>query len=225
MSVKQSLKAARYEDLPIGVFCNLCKMVKPLAEMVVFFSRKVNLFCVKSRCKECHNALERGHRREYKREYLRRWRMRNAELCESYYLNNPRRQEQGRRSTENYIKRHGDAYRIQGRMRRHGMPVSIEEAHELLRQFGRCYPSRIGLTAKGLRECERIRARLRTNNKKSKFNRRIPSSFEIRLMVYEQSLEEPGLVIPPVEQPVPFQQASKNMTRTQGRFRAMRAAA
>lgn len=223
MSIKQSLKAARYEDLPIGVFCNACKTVKPLAEMVVFFSRKQNLFCVKELCKPCHNAKERGHRREYKREYLRRWRQRNPDLCESYYRNNPNRNEQGRRSAENYIKRHGDAYRIQGRMRRHGMPVSIEEAHELLEQFGRCYPSRIGLTKKGLKECERIRSRSRNLAKVT--GRRPLKSFDIRLMVYEQSLEDPGLVIPPAEQPAPYQAAAKNMTRTQGRFRAMRAAA
>jgi hypothetical protein len=218
MSILSSHKAARYEDLPAEVYCTKCRETKPLD--------KEKLFCVKRICKACQNARERGHRREYKRDYLRRWRSRNPELAKSYYQNDPDFAEQARRRAAKYNKRHGDAARIQGRMRRRGMPVSIVEAQQLLKQFGRCYPSRFGLTTKGLKECERIRARLRMRAKNNTFaGRKIQSSFEIRLMVYEQSLEDPGLLIPPAEQPVPYQAASRTMTRVQGRFRAMRAGA
>lgn len=225
MSIRNAFRAARYEDLPAEIHCDDCNTDKPLGAMVVFRDRKREVFCVRSRCKECNNARERGHRREYKRDYLRRWRSRNPELWRSYYKDDPDLNEKRRVRAAEYRERHGDAVNIQGRMRRHGMPVNIAEAHELLKQYGRCYPSRSGLTKKGLKECERIRSRLRANNKKSTFNRRIPGSFEIRLMVYEQSLEDPGLVIPPTEQPVPYAAASRNFTRTQGRLRAMRAAA
>ena len=53
--------------------------------MIVIRQKKQRNILLRPRCKKCHNRRERGHRREYKTAYLRRWRDYNAELVESYW--------------------------------------------------------------------------------------------------------------------------------------------
>jgi hypothetical protein len=96
--------------------------------------------------------------------------------------------------------------------------ITITEARELLAKFGRCYPTRYGLTKSGLLECERIRSRLRVRNVDA---RRRQTAFEIRLMVYEESVATDGgynpprrnLVIPPDQQPIPYESRAENLRR------------
>lgn len=188
-------------------FCKTCQTAKPSREMVVVHLRREKLYYMKPICKDCHNKRERGHRREYKRNYLRAWRKRNAQLTESYWRNEPDRKARAIARAERMRERHGDALLIQGRMRRRGMKVSVKEAGELLRRFGCCYPTRMGLTPAGLRECERIRSSLRSRPK-----HRRPSAFEIRLMVYEDSKT---FFIKPRLQVRPYQHASERLREWQ----------
>jgi hypothetical protein len=90
-------------------------------------------------------------------------------------------------------------------MRRHGFPVSIQEAEELLKKFGRCYPTRFGLTPKGLKECERIRAGIRRARGKQTV-----TSFEIRLMVYD---DDKSNYIKPRLQKMPYQNAAAKLSK------------
>lgn len=204
-------KAARYEDLPAVVTCIQCETPKPLSEMIVVRIRREQAYRVRPRCKECNNARERGHRREYKRNYLRKWRRENVRLNESYWKDNPVVREQARiraaKAFEDPIYR--DAVAIQRRLRGKGELVSLDEAKELLAKYGRCYPTRFGLSLYGLRECEQIRSRLR--NRSAKSGRRMATSFAIWIMVYEQSEEDSGLIIPPEQQPVPYQKAAARL--------------
>lgn len=206
-------KAARFEDLPSSILCMECRTEKPIVEMIVVRVRKEQVYRVRPRCKKCHNERERGHRREWKRDYLRRWRRENRRLNDSYWKDNARVREQNRLNAARRIADpdYRDALAIQRRLRNRDIRVSIDEARQLLEKYGRCYPSRFGLTAAGIRECERIRSRLRYRHSRS--GRRMPSGFDIRIMVYEQSEDEPGLIIRPELQPVPYQTASKNLKR------------
>lgn len=173
--------------------------------MIVIFNRGTKTYYVRPRCKECHNAAEQGYRREYKREYLRKWRQKNRQLNDSYWKDNPTVRERCRINAARRLAKDHDAILIQGRMSRKGMNVSIEEAKELLKKYGRCYPTLYGLTDKGRKECERIRARLR------KRARRVPPSFMIRLMVYEDDDGEYKFVLRPELQPQPYQIAAQRL--------------
>ncbi len=177
--------------------------------MVIQHRPKLGYYYFRPLCKECNNARERGHRREYKRNYLRRWRRENAELDRSYWKDNPAHKEASRIGAYRRFNKNHDALLIQGRMNRRGHGITLAEAKDLLEQYGRCYPSRIGLTRAGLKRCEAVRSRLR--HRTAQTGRRMLSAFEIRLMVYEESLEDKGLVIPPDLQPVPYKKASNRL--------------
>ncbi|MEK6323591.1 MAG: hypothetical protein AABN33_18275 [Acidobacteriota bacterium] len=203
--------------LPSEYGCNLCGLTKPVAEMVLVRLRREKAYLLRPLCKDCHNQRERGHRREWKTKYLRGWRFRNRQLSDSYWRGNPAVKEKARiRAAARFEKKH-EAILIQGRLNRRGMGVSLKQAEELLQRFGPCYPSRLGLTPRGLRECERIRAGLRRRRTK-----RI-STFEIRLMVYED-----GLHIKPGRQTKPFLKAAERLRewhRAQGQKKIAAAAA
>lgn len=197
-------KAPHFSELPGEHTCNLCQATKPITAMVIVRNRREGVYQVRPRCKDCHNQRERGHRREWKRKYLQRWRARNKELNDSYWRNPEARERARINHARRFAEKH-DAILIQGRMNRRGMGITIKEAEELLKRFGRCYPTRLGLTPEGLRECERIRSAFRRSGSK-----RRPTNFEIRLMVYED-----GLHIPPSKQPKPFKDAAKRLRRLQ----------
>lgn len=192
------MKVANLSELPATGHCNRCDQVKPVSEMVVQYLKSQNVYYLRPLCKKCHNKKERGHRREYKREYLRKWRKRNAELDRSYWKSEQSREYQKlyarKRTARDY-----DALAIQRRLRYRGEYITLDEAKELLKQFGRCYPTKAGLSKKGLAECERIRSNLR--RKKSKV-----TSFEIRMMVYADSLEDRSLIIKPQLQRLAYPQ-------------------
>jgi hypothetical protein len=173
--------------------------------MVLVRLRRENLYYLRPRCKSCHNGRERGHRREWKRKYLQRWRAKNAKLNESYWKGSDRVRERGRVNAARRFKENHDALLIQGRLRRRGMPVSINEAKELLRKYGPCYPSRFGLTRAGLKECERIRSVQRRRNPRCRL-----SPVEIRIMVYED-----GLHIKPSRQRRPYKESAKKLRKWQ----------
>lgn len=198
------MKAALLKDLPAEKMCNRCTSTKPLEEMVVQHRKSLGYYYVRPICKACHNAKERGHRREYKARYLAQWRKRNASLVKSYWDNDAYRENAARRADKRFRANHA-ALLIQGRLHRRGMTVTLAEAQELLERFGPCYPTRFGLTEAGLRECERIRGRLRNRNVE---RRRRQTPTEIRMMVYE---EGGRFVIPPDQQPMPYQKASERL--------------
>lgn len=205
-------------DLPAVYRCRLCGKDKVIDDMVLVHTE--GLYVLRPRCKACHNARERGHRREWKAKYLRLWRKRNSELAESYRTKKTPEElrEYYRANAARYRARHGDALAIQRRLRGRGLHIPIAEADDLLKRFGPCYPTRLGLTPAGLRECERIRARLR----------RIGSpleAFEIRMMVYEDGENKDNVVaeaksdyyIKPAEQKAPYQDAAEHLRQWHAR--------
>lgn len=204
-------RAARVSDLPSAALCLMCGETKPRAQMIVVHERKQGQYRLRPRCKDCHNERERGHRREWKRRYLKKWRARNAALTKSYWDNAEEREKARVNSYRRFVENH-EALLIQGRLRRRGFPTSIAEAKDLLQRFGRCYPSRYGLTEEGLREAERIRKQRRRKLKLS--------AVEIRIMLYED-----GLFIPPDRQPVPYQTAGRRLREWQAQRAAQRKAA
>lgn len=113
----------------------------------------------------------------------------------------------------NFTQEQKDAIAIQRRLRKRSEFVTIDEARELLTLYGPCYPTRYGLTPRGLARCEQIRSRLRnkTAKRNGSFGYRMLSSFEIRVMVYEESDEEPSLIIPPDQQTRPYQKAAERL--------------
>jgi len=225
------MKSTRFEDLPASRVCNQCGVEKMREDMIIQFHKSTKVYYFRPRCKDCNNMAERGHRREYKRKYLRTWRKRNAAVNESYWKGNEDVREAARVRAANRSREENDAIAIQRRLRNHGESVTIGEARELLALYGRCYPTRFGLTGKGLRRCEQIRSRLRNKvekrgaTKQQWDRRRMLSSFEIRVMVYEESEEESGLVIPPDEQPIPYQKAAERLRNWHRDRRSLSAAA
>lgn len=205
--------ASSPRDLPDQHTCNVCNQTKPVDEMIVIYNRKEKVYYLRPRCKDCHNKKERGHRREWKRNYLRAWRKRNRQVNESYWKDNADVREQGRLNAARRLANpeYHEAVLIQGRLRRQlKLRITIVEAKELLAQFGRCYPSRFGLTEAGLRECERIRSTMRRNGTKKRF-----SAIQIRMMVYED-----GYFINPSRQPQPYQNAAEKLRRWQASRRS-----
>lgn len=190
-------------ELPATYPCRLCGAEKPIGEMVLVRIRRTKEWKLRPRCKACHNARERGHRREWKRRYLRRWRRRNPELTESYWRQNYNPALNALRARLRFQDpEYHHALLIQGRLRRRaGMKVSLAECRQLLRQFGPCYPTRFGLTPKGFRECERIRSRQRRDPGAHPLR-----AIEIRLMVYED-----GHYIKPKRQRIPFQHPARRL--------------
>lgn len=208
----------RYSELPEEYRCASCGDTKPLPEMVVVRLKTRHKILLRPRCKKCHNQRERGHRREYKRKYLRRWRRDNAEINESYWRGRDRAA-QNAYARVHFRKNHA-AILIQGRLRRQAeMRVSLTEAKKLLRKYGRCYPTRWGLTPKGLRECERIRSRFRSARRSGQHKIDIPRPVEIRMMVYADGSEADraegsgpdNFVIEPRLQKQPYQSASRQL--------------
>lgn len=209
-------------ELPPEYGCRKCGAVKPIEQMILIRRRRTHDFLLRPRCKDCYNVREKGHRREWKRKYLRRWRKDNAELNESYWRqrNAAKRVELNARAYKRFRKNHA-AILIQGRMRRQaGMRVSLAEAKRLLRKYGRCYPTRAGLTPRGLRECERIRSRFRSAQRSGK-TVKIPRPIDIRMMVYADGREpaDPAeaaapdaFVIEPRLQAMPYRSASKQLS-------------
>lgn len=196
--------------LPPEGTCALCRETKSIREMIVIHLRREKLYYLRPLCKECNNKRERGHRREYKRKYLQRWRRENAEINESYWKGNAEGRERMRVNSARRLQNeeYHDAVLIQGRLRRHGQHVSLKEAKGLLKEFGRCYPTRFGLTPAGLQESERIRSALRSRPK-----HRRPKPFEIRLMVYADSPRKGRgrLFIKPSQQIKPYQHAAERL--------------
>src|ERR1700722_1819081 len=124
-----------FSELPEEYGCAKCGDTKPIAEMVVVRLKTRKQILLRPRCKKCHNDRERGHRREWKRKYLRRWRRDNAALNESYWRGRSRLK-QNAYSYNHFLQNH-DAILIQGRLRRQlSMKVSLAEARELLRKHG-----------------------------------------------------------------------------------------
>jgi hypothetical protein len=215
----------RRADLPAEYGCRQCGATKPIKKMVLVRRRKTRDYLLRPRCKDCHNENEKGHRREYKTKYLRRWRENNAEVNESYWRGRDRAASNAT-SYKHFTKNHA-AILIQGRLHRAGVQVSLREARSLLRQYGRCYPTSFGLTEKGKRECERIRSRFRNARyqarKRGMKEPPAPRPIEIRMMVYADGRPDHGrpdpaeaaapdaFVIPPRLQPVPFRVASKRL--------------
>ena len=198
-------------DLPEKYGCRLCGGDKPIAQMVLVRRRRTKDFVLRPRCKDCNNQRERGHRREYKRNYLRNWRKSNRELNDSYWK--PRRAELRPIARLRAAIRRADplthaAQLIQGRLRRRvGKRVTISEAKKLCLKYGPCYPTQFGLTQAGLRECERIRSRMRRTGKPLK-------TADIRLLVYEDwSGDEGKFVITPSRQKMPYQNAAAKLRK------------
>lgn len=180
--------------------------------MIIQYWKTEGFYYFRPRCKACNNTREQGHRRDYKRKYLQRWRKQNAEVNDSYWCGNVRVREAARIRAANRSREETDAIAIQRRLRTQGESVTIAEARGLLALYGGCYPTRYGLTDRGLRRCEQIRSRLRNRSgKPSSFGYQMLSSFEIRVMVYEESEEEPFLIIPRDQQPIPYQKAAERL--------------
>jgi hypothetical protein len=196
--------AKTYKDLPTVYKCRICSTEKEIEEMILIHRKKTNDYMLRPRCKACHNKSERGHRREYKTNYLRKWRTNNSGLNESYWRTSTQtnRDEIADQARARFNKDHY-AILIQGRINRRtektGMHITIDEARALLRKYGRCYPTRFGLTPKGLKECERIRSGMRRIKRKM-------SLLEIRIMVYED-----GYYIKPKNQPIIYKSASERL--------------
>lgn len=202
------MKTALFNDLPTERTCNHCGETKPREEMVITRLHTEGIFYMRPKCKACHNKRERGHRRDYKAQYLQNWRKKNAEVNKSYWSNAEQR-ERARLRAAARSEVDKNAIAIQRRFLTQGVNISIHEAREYLAQYGRCYPTRFGLTPRGLAECERIRSRLRSRNVD---RRRRQSAFEIRLMVYEEG----GIfVIQPDQQPIPYAAAAERMRNYQ----------
>jgi hypothetical protein len=189
-------------EIPASYVCNRCDREKPIGEMVVVRLRKKGVYLIRRRCKACHNLRERGHRREWKRKYLRRWRRENSKLNESYWRKAAAdRTRVNAHARAHFINNH-HAILIQGRLRRRlGMHVSLSEARRLLSEYGPCYPSIQGLSRKGINQCERIRSRLRRRGVR-------PNLVEIRMMAYAD-----GNYIKPQKQKIPYQYAAENLRR------------
>jgi hypothetical protein len=170
--------------------------------MVVVHLRGKGVYLIRHRCKDCNNRKERGHRREWKRQYLRRWRRENPGLNESYWRKAAAdRTKVNTHARVHFLNNH-HAILIQGRLRRRlGMHVSLSEARRLLSEYGPCYPTIQGLSRKGINQCERIRARLRCLGIR-------PNLVEIRIMVYAD-----GHYIKPPKQKIPYQHAAQNLRR------------
>jgi hypothetical protein len=194
-------------ELPQEYTCRCCGLTKPISEMILIRRRKTSDFMLRPRCKECHNKREQGHRREWKRKYLKLWRKRNPELNDSYWRdhqveNRPKAAERARRQ----FRKHHAAILIQGRLRRRlGMSLSLKECKELARKYGPCYPTKYGLTPAGLRECERIRSSMRRTGKRI-------STIEVRMMLYED-----GYYITPKNQPIPYKKAANRLREWQAK--------
>lgn len=191
--------------------CKKCDKTKPVAEMLVVHRKREGDYYLRSRCKECHNAFEQGHRREWKRKYLQRWRKKNAEVSRSYW-DNPEAKAKITKNANRYWKANHDAKLIQGRLQRRGVPCTIAEAREYLHLYGPNYPTAHGLTPTGLKEVERIRQRLKNSGQ-------YKPVFEIRLMVYEDSDEHPNYIIKPSNQKFPYKHSSNKMRAWQQRLR------
>ena len=204
------MKVKTFAELPATYRCSNCEREKPLVEMIVVRLRGRGVILLRSRCKACHNRRERGHRREWKTKYLRRWRSNHPELNESYWRQrNTARRAELSVMAEKWRQKHHAALLIQGRFRRRlGMRVPLAEAERLCQKYGPCYPTRFGLSPKGLRECERIRGRIRASGGR-------PCAIEIRLMVYED-----GFFTRPKRQKIPYQAAAERLRAWQAARRA-----
>lgn len=204
------MKVRSMAELPEKGSCLKCGNEKPVAQMIVVRLRKEGLIYLRPRCKDCHNEFERGHRREWKKNYLRRWRRWNSELNESYWRqrSSAKRSEINARAYKRF-RRHHAALLIQGRLRRRlGMKVTLAEAKRLAKTYGVCYPTRFGLTEWGLKECERIRSNMRRIGKHL-------HPVEIRMMVYEDGhFKEPRL------QQMPYHRASQQLREWHAQQRA-----
>jgi hypothetical protein len=206
-------------ELPAEYECVICGASKPVGDMLVVRLRTRKKFLLRPRCKKCNNERERGHRREWKRKYLRRWRRDNAALNESYWRGRDRLVQNA--ISYSHFRRNHDAILIQGRLRRQlGAKVTLAEARELLRKHGCCYPTRYGLTPKGLRECERIRSRLRSARRSGQ-KVKMPKPVEIRMMVYD---EGGHLRIKPRLQDRPYQRAARQLESWHAEQRRRKAA-
>lgn len=201
------MKTPDLKTLPSEYHCNSCGLTKPTELMNLKYLKGEQVYYLRPRCKDCMNSFERGHRREWKRDYLRKWRRKNAALDRSYWNNSTVREYNRQKNARRNVEKH-DALAIQRRLRHRGITVSITEAEEMLDKYGRCYPTRHGLSKEGLREQERIRSAMRRQGRKM-------TNFEIRLMIYEDGIETPSLLIKPERQPTPYKANARIMKERQ----------
>lgn len=197
-----SAKARHFNDLPAIGHCNKCDQDKPLAEMCVFRRASEGTYCLRPRCKECAYAYNRTLQ-GWRRDYLRQWRRRNAALNRSYW-DNPEAKEKSSQNNRKFRAANREANLIQNRLRRRGMPCSLDEARKYLAKYGPNYPTIHGLTDWGKREVERVRSACRRQGKKI-------TALEIRLMVYEDSEEEPRLLKKPSVQKFPYKKCGQKL--------------
>jgi hypothetical protein len=196
------MRAKLFSDLPAVAHCNKCDKDKPLAEMIVFRLASDGLYHLRKKCKECASAYNRTFQ-EWRREYLRKWRKENPELNRSYW-DNPEVKERSLQYTRKFNTINREAILIKNRLRRHGQPCTIAEAREYLKKYGPNFPTIHGLTSAGKREVQRIRSAYR------RAGRQI-TAFEIRLMVYEDSAEEPRLLKKPSTQKFPYKTSAHRL--------------
>lgn len=196
------MKARHFSDLPAIAHCNKCDKDKPLVEMIVFRRTSDGLYHLRKRCKECAYAYNRTLQ-EWRREYLRKWRKQNAALNRSYW-DNPEVKERSSQNMRKFQAINREALLIKNRLWRRGHPCTIAEAREYLKKYGPNYPTIHGLSNEGKREVERIRSSYRRMGK-------AVSHFEIRLMVYEDSAEEPRLLKKPGTQKFPYKNAAHRL--------------
>ncbi len=206
------MKVKTLKELPENHCCKACGEIKPLAMMVVIYHKREQYYYVRPRCKDCHNAHEQGHRREWKRAYLQKWRRKNAALTRSYW-DNPEVKEQVGKNAKEFWQKNRAALLIKGRLQRRGEPCTIAEAREYLQSYGPNYPTIHGLTATGRKEVERIRSTMRRSSGK------ILSTFEIRLMVYEDGLEDTGMIVKASAQKFPYKKSSQKLSAWHQRLR------
>jgi hypothetical protein len=206
------VKYASFAELPEKGHCRTCNTDKPIAEMMVVRMRKQKTVLLRPRCKACHNKHEKGHRREYKTKYLRRWRKDNAELTTSYWKqNHAANRKKYNAQHAKWLRRHHSAILIQGRLRRQaGIHVNLKEARRLCRIYGVAYPTRYGLTEGGRREAERIRAS----------QRKLPKSKRMKLVEIRMIVYEDGRHKKPWLQTQPYQIAANRLREWQANRRA-----
>ena len=175
------MRVASYAELPEKYSCRYCNTEKPVAEMVVIRCKgKIYVRPLCRKCRPMRGNVER--RKENQAAYLRQWRKANPELTREYGRKVPR--EVSRENGYSQWDKNRAAYLIKIRLRRGGFKVTLEEARQLLKRFGPCYPLVAGLSTAGKRELLRIQKRLgRSGNS-------LPG-IQVRMMIYED--DEAGM--------------------------------
>lgn len=177
--------ALKISDLPESWTCNKCDREKPRGEMVVMRTKRTRRYWLRPRCKDCQNAINRKTQTDYKNNWQREWRKKNPEQVSCYrqkQMAGPGQKQKARDRAARIYEAKRPALLIQSRLRGTPFSLSIGEAQKALAKFGPLYPTTAGLRPKGRAEYERIRRRSDL------------SDLEIRIMIYDDSIESPDLV-------------------------------